>query len=87
MKIGSNCSGECCVCHCGGACIAGHGDDFFIFATKNKIISNLNAGYYPAYTDYMKQVLKEKFNYDYDKEGGKIEEEIQKPQETCCKII
>ena len=70
MKMFSNCSGECCVCACGGFCLAGHGDDDFTPANKTTIIENLNKGKYPQYKDYMIRYLKIKFDYDYQAEGG-----------------
>ena len=36
MKMFSDCSGECCVCACGGFCLAGIGDDDFSPASKEK---------------------------------------------------
>ena len=64
----SDCTGECCVCACGDFCLAGHGDDDYSFATKEQIIARLDKGRYPTYTGYMKQALKNTYNYDYDKE-------------------
>lgn len=88
MKMFSDCSGECCVCFCAGDCIAGHNDDFFILASKNEIISRLNKGRFKRYTDYMKQILKDIYDYDYDKEGGKIlKDESNKPDRLCCDCI
>lgn len=65
MKMFSDCSGECCICDCGGFCLAGHGDDDFCLASKEKIIENLDKGKYPTYTEYMKSALKQHYNYDY----------------------
>ena len=65
MKLFSNCSGECCVCACGGCCLAGHGDDDFSPATKEKVIKNLKEGKYPNYRQYMVDYLKNYYNYDY----------------------
>lgn len=70
MKMFSSCSGECCVCACGGFCLAGHGDDDFRPANKQQIIENLNKGYYPQYKNYMIRYLKTEFDYDYQAEGG-----------------
>ena len=67
MKMFSDCSGECCVCACSGFCLAGHGDDDFTPATKEKIIENLNEGKYANYVDYMIEHLKKMFNYNYNK--------------------
>lgn len=68
MKMFSDCSGECCVCACGGFCLAGHGDDDFCLASKEKIIENLDKGYYPSYTDYMIGTLKSMYGYEYKKQ-------------------
>lgn len=65
MKFFSDCSGECCVCACGGCCLAGHGDDDFSPATKEKVIKNLKEGKYPNYRQYMVDYLKNCYNYDY----------------------
>ena len=66
MKIFSDCSGECCVCSHGGFCLAGHGDDDFSPASKEKIIENLDEGYYPSYIDYMINYLANRYGYIYD---------------------
>lgn len=61
------CSGECCVCYCGGSgCIAGRGDDYFMPASKEQIIDNLDKGKYPSYVEYMIEHLKTVFGYVYD---------------------
>lgn len=61
------CSGECYVCACGGFCLAGHNDDYFVPANKEKVIENLDNNRYERYREYMIKYLKEKFNYDYIK--------------------
>ena len=66
MKLLCDCSGECCVCYCGGGCIAGHGDDDFMPASKEKIIDNLDKGKYPNDVEYMIEHLKTVFGYEYD---------------------
>lgn len=60
-----NCSGECCVCANAGGCLAGHGDDYFIPAKKEKIIERLNNNEYEIYREYMIKYLKEKYGLDY----------------------
>lgn len=69
MKMFSDCSGECCVCACAGGCLAGHGDDYYRLASKEKIIDNLNEGRYPYGNDrkIMIETLKKEYGYDYDK--------------------
>ena len=67
------CSGECCVCACGGGCLAGNGDDDFIPASKEKVIENLDNNKYERYREYMIKYLKEKYNFDYIK-GRESEE-------------
>ena len=62
----SNCRGECCVCACGGFCLAGNGDDDFIPASKERIMDNLKNGKYPRYRDYMIEHLKRVFDIDYE---------------------
>ena len=47
MKWFTDCSGECCVCACGGGCLAGHGDDDFSPATNEQILERLKNGNYP----------------------------------------
>lgn len=61
------CSGECCVCACGGGCLAGNGDDYFIPASKEKVIENLGNNRYEGCREYMIKYLKEKYNFDYIK--------------------
>ena len=68
MKMFSDCSGECCVCACGEFCLAGHGDDDFFLASKEKIIENLDNGKYSSYTDYMINTLKNVYRYEYKKQ-------------------
>lgn len=76
MKMFSDCSGECCVCANGGYCIAGHGDDYFSPASKERIIDNLNKGKYPSHTDYMIKYLVDKYDYIYNKKDWEKENEI-----------
>lgn len=68
MKMFSDCSGECCLCTCGDLCLAGHGDDDFSLASKKQIIDRLDKGAYPSYTSMMKDHLRIRFGYDYDKQ-------------------
>lgn len=53
MKMFSDCSGECCVCACGGGCLAGHGDDDFHPASTEQIVKRLETGQYSSYRDIM----------------------------------
>jgi hypothetical protein len=41
MEFFTRCSGECIVCACSGGCIAGHGDDDFIPASKEMLMTIL----------------------------------------------
>lgn len=66
MKIFSDCVGKCCVCACSGGCLAGHGDDDFMLASKEKIIDNLNNRKYKSYTNYMIVTLKDMYGYEYN---------------------
>lgn len=66
MKMFSDCSGLCCVCALGNFCLAGHGDDDFILASKEQIIDNLNSGRYSTWRGEMIRVLREKYDYDYE---------------------
>lgn len=70
MKMFSDCSGECCVCACGGFCLAGHGDDDYWPASKEQIIDRLTKGQYPDYTQYMIDHLKSQHGYVYRKESS-----------------
>lgn len=67
IKMFSDCSNLCCICALGKFCLAGHGDDDFILASKEQIIDNLNSGRYSTYRGYMIRVLQEKYNYEYEK--------------------
>ena len=69
MKMFSDCSGECCLCaNGGGGCLAGHGDDEYWPANKEQIIERLDKGQFSDHTQTMKNYLKNRFKYDYDKE-------------------
>ena len=65
MKMFSDCIGKCCVCAYDEFCLAGHGDDDFCLASKEKIIENLDKEKYPSHTDHMIKVLKNEYRYDY----------------------
>ena len=71
MKMFSDCSGECWNCSCAGGCLAGHGDDDFVPASKDQLIYRLDSNQYGLYRPYIIKMLKEKFNYDYTDEVGK----------------
>lgn len=66
MKFFSDCSGLCCVCALCKGCLAGHGDDYFILASKEQIIENLDCGRYTTWRDEMIKTLREKYKYDYN---------------------
>lgn len=78
MKMCSICSGECCICANSGFCVAGHGDDEFSYATKEKIIENLDNNRFPDYRDYMIEHLKKTFGYDYKNETKEHNEKLEK---------
>jgi hypothetical protein len=67
MKWFTDCSGECCVCICGDACLAGHGDDYYSLASKEQIIARLDKGQYPSYTKTMMATLESVYGYKYNK--------------------
>lgn len=67
MKWFTDCSGECCVCICGDACLAGHGDDYYSLASKEQIIARLDKGQYPSYTKIMINTLENIYGYKYNK--------------------
>lgn len=67
MKMFSDCSGECCICACGDACIAGHGDDYYSLASKEQIIARLDKGQYKSYTNVMINTLENVYGYKYNK--------------------
>lgn len=69
MKIFSSCSGDCCICACGGCCYAGNGDNDFSIASREQIIERLKANKYP---DFRQKML------DY---VGMTEEEINNEKE------
>lgn len=66
MTIFSNCCDECCVCACAGFCMAGHGDDNFIPASKEKIIERLHEDKYNSYKTYMIEYLLGHYGYAYE---------------------
>lgn len=57
MVIGSNCSGPCetCQVHFIGGCLAGHGDDDYVYANPNWLI------------DFNRKKSKEEFDINSDK--------------------
>ena len=67
MKMFSDCSGECCVCSCGGGCLAGHGNDDFSPASAMEIIRRLEHGEYPSYRQYMIDHLRRMHGIEYRK--------------------
>jgi len=64
--MSSSCSGECCICGCGDACLAGHGDDDYFPASKEQVIERLESNQYNSYVREMKSYLLDKYGYDYD---------------------
>ena len=64
MKMFSVC-GDCGICGCGDGCLAGHGDDDYIPATKEQVIERLDKKQYPSHRNKMIKYLKEKFDYEY----------------------
>lgn len=42
MRMFSNCSGTCYTCACSGMCLAGHGDDDYMPASKESIVERAN---------------------------------------------
>ena len=88
MKMLSDCSGECCVCAHSGFCLAGHGDDDFTLASKDKIIKYLNNDEYSDYRNYMTNTLYTEFGYDYYKDCPmKINDEVKIVSDNTKGII
>lgn len=56
--------------------MAGHNDDYFVPANKEKVIENLDNNRYERYREYMIKYLKEKFNYDYIKNNESEEKSM-----------
>ena len=82
MKLFSDCSGECCVCACGGGCLAGHGDDDFYPATKEQVIDRLDKAQYKDYKDYMIGYLAGMgYHYDVSRYGSKKDEHERQKEE------
>lgn len=65
MKMFTDCSGECCICACGDACLAGHGDDDFRLASKEQLIKRLDNDYYSSHKETMLNTLKYVYDYKY----------------------
>ena len=57
---------ECYICALSDGCLTGNGEDNFKFASKEKIIDNLDYGRFPDYEDRMIRSLKDMYDYDYD---------------------
>ena len=70
MNMFSDCSGLCCVCACGGGCVAGHGDDYYSPASKEQIIERLDKHEYPASRAYMIDYLKTMFDFEYAEDSS-----------------
>jgi hypothetical protein len=66
MKWFTDCSGECCICVCGDACLAGHGDDYYSLASREQIIKRLDNGQYRSYTKVMIETLENVYGYKYN---------------------
>ena len=64
MKMFTDCSGECCICACGDACLTGHGDDFRL-ASKDQLIKRLDNDYYSSHKETMLNTLKYVYDYKY----------------------
>lgn len=66
MKFFTDCSGICAICAYGEHCLAGHGDDHFVPADKEQIISRLDNNRFSSFRKDMIDYLKHKFEYNYD---------------------
>lgn len=64
FEMFSKCS-NCEICAAGRFCLAGHGDNDYIPATKEQVIERLNNNKYYNYRENMIKYLKEKYSYDY----------------------
>lgn len=62
MKWFSRCCGKCGICAIGKGCIAGHGDDDYVPASKETVIDRLDKGEYPSSRKEMIEYLKNKFD-------------------------
>ena len=71
MKFFSDCVGECCICECSGYCVAGHSEDNYSLASKERIIKNLDEGKFSSYKQLMIDTLKKVYGYEYCKEKTK----------------
>lgn len=67
-RSGDDCGGECCVCAYGihgCSCLQGPGDDFYVPASKEEVIENLNAGWYQNDREHMIGYLRKEYGFDY----------------------
>lgn len=70
MKFFSECSGECCVCKLSlkdSRCIAGHGDNDYIKASKEQVINQIDKNMYKNQREIMIEYLKKEYCYNYHK--------------------
>lgn len=66
MNFFSNCSRDCCICANTSGCVTGHGGNDFTLASKEKIIDNLDKGFYRSYRQLMIDTLRKSYEYDYE---------------------
>lgn len=86
MKWFPDCSGECCVCACGGNCLVGNGDDGFSPATNEQILERLKNGNYPNYRRTMiNELAMRGIVYDTNPTEKMTDNEIIKALECCGK--
>lgn len=84
MKWFPECSGECCVCACGGNCLVGNGDDGFSPATNEQILERLKNGNYPNYRRTMiNELAMRGIVYDTNPTEKMTDNEIIKALECC----
>ena len=66
MKMFSDCSNECCVCaFSGGTCLAGHGDDDFVPASKEELLRRLQFCEDKRSRQHIIDFLKDYYNYEF----------------------
>ena len=68
MKFFTDCSGPCCLCAL-DFCLAGHGDDDYIPASKEQIVERLEKGQFSSQRKTMADYLLERYGVQFDKQA------------------
>lgn len=68
MKMLCDCSGDCSICEYSDCCCAGHGDDDYTLASSEKIMVNLECGWFADRVELMTNTLKDVYGICWETE-------------------